>query len=342
MNELSLMNITPHTPILSMPTVVNPPTESLRRENQQREVITQVTQPNHSAAEKGVASDKDRAKTPAQAQESIDFTNLRKQAEQDARSIGEKQEQGSQQDNPQEQSKDNPQEKQQGQSQGDNNAASESQSKAEEKILNELQQRDQEVRKHELAHARIGGAATGSPSYTFEVGPDGKRYAVGGEVSVDLSEVAGDPQATIIKMQKIHAAALAPVNPSVQDTRVAASAAQIILQAQSELLAEKEASTQQASHNHSDKPNSHFSNDDASRFEQDFDTLINQTLAAQESIAPSTIQANQVNTNNNNQDYTIPKQSLEVSQRALRIESFYQEITEAYDKPSNYQFELTA
>ena len=51
-------------------------------------------------------------------------------------------------------------------------------------------------------------------------------------MSVDLSAVDGNPQATIAKMQKVHAAALAPANPSIQDTRVAASAARTILQAQ--------------------------------------------------------------------------------------------------------------
>src|SRR5690606_18669390 len=46
----------------------------------------------------------------------------------------------------------------------------------------ELSQRDREVRSHELAHAAVGGQYAGSPSYSFTRGPDGRRYAVAGEV----------------------------------------------------------------------------------------------------------------------------------------------------------------
>jgi len=72
------MNITPHTASLPLATVVNPPTEGLRRENHQREIITQVTATHPSVAEKGVASEKDRARTPAQTNEEVDFANLKK------------------------------------------------------------------------------------------------------------------------------------------------------------------------------------------------------------------------------------------------------------------------
>ena len=67
------MNITPQANTLPLATVVNPQTDNLRRENSQREVITKPSAPSQSAAEKGVASDKDKAKTPAQNNEHIDF-----------------------------------------------------------------------------------------------------------------------------------------------------------------------------------------------------------------------------------------------------------------------------
>ena len=41
------------------------------------------------------------------------------------------------------------------------------------------------------------GTEGGGASYEYDNGPDGKRYAVGGEVSIDTSTVSGDPQATI-------------------------------------------------------------------------------------------------------------------------------------------------
>ena len=98
--------------------------------------------------------------------------------------------------------------------------------------LEELKHRDQEVRQHEAAHMAVGGAyVRGGASYTYQPGPDGRRYAVGGEVSVDTSSVSNNPEATIAKMQVVRRAALAPANPSGQDLSVAARAAQAEMQA---------------------------------------------------------------------------------------------------------------
>ena len=76
-----MMNITPQAPNLSIPTVLNPHTETLRRENSQREIISQPAALSQSAAEKGVASDKERGRTPAQNNENIDFASLKEKAE---------------------------------------------------------------------------------------------------------------------------------------------------------------------------------------------------------------------------------------------------------------------
>ena len=49
--------------------------------------------------------------------------------------------------------------------------------------VDELKDRDREVRQHEQAHmAAAGPYAKGGPSYEYTRGPDGKRHAVGGEV----------------------------------------------------------------------------------------------------------------------------------------------------------------
>ena len=91
--------------------------------------------------------------------------------------------------------------------------------------LDRLRERDRRVRAHEQAHvAAAGGLYRGGPTYQFEVGPDGKRYAVGGSVKIDTSGVPGDPEATARKAQQIRRAALAPMDPSSQDRRVAAEA----------------------------------------------------------------------------------------------------------------------
>lgn len=80
--------------------------------------------------------------------------------------------------------------------------------------ITELAQRDREVRTHEQAHAAVGGQYAGAPTYSFKRGPDGQRYAVSGEVSIDTAPVPNDPAATLRKMEIVLRAALAPVEPS--------------------------------------------------------------------------------------------------------------------------------
>lgn len=104
--------------------------------------------------------------------------------------------------------------------------------------VRELAARDREVRAHEQAHANVGGQYAGAPSYTYQRGPDGRQYAVGGEVSIDVSPVPGDPQATIDKARIVRRAALAPAEPSPQDRSVAAEATALEQQARAELLAQ--------------------------------------------------------------------------------------------------------
>ena len=108
------------------------------------------------------------------------------------------------------------------------------------KQVQELKQRDQEVRTHEAAHlAAAGKYATGGPSFDYKRGPDGKNYAVGGEVGIDTSPIANDPEATLQKAQQIRAAAQAPANPSAQDRQVAASASQMEAKARQEIAEQR-------------------------------------------------------------------------------------------------------
>jgi hypothetical protein len=322
------MNITPHATTTPIPTVVNPPTDALRRENNQREIITKPAAAQQSAGEKGVASERERARTPAQNNEHIDFENIRKQAE-IANSTISDEEQGSSKEEEQAHSK-NAKEEQSAENIEDTEQDNyekqqvDKQELAEQKIISELSERDQEVRAHESAHAAVGGSATGSPSYSFETGPDGKKYAVDGEVSVDLSTVEGDPQATISKMQKVYAAALAPVQPSAQDLRVANSATKKILQAQSELAGINSTIRQSNGENLTKLSSDDSEQENAlNNLEStEFDRAMQRTLKEQEAVAPT--------------------RSVDIDQRALRIESFYANINRAYEKQPSYQFELTA
>lgn len=63
-----------------------------------------------------------------------------------------------------------------------------------------------------------------------KVGPDGKQYAVSGEVSIQVSG-GRTPQEALTKAQSARRAALAPADPSPQDLKVAQSAAQAELEA---------------------------------------------------------------------------------------------------------------
>ena len=105
--------------------------------------------------------------------------------------------------------------------------------KAEQNEINQLKQlaaRDREVRAHEQAHKAVAGNYGGAIHYEYQRGPDGNRYAVGGEVSIDTSPESS-PEATLAKARVIQRAANAPAEPSDQDRSVAAQAAQMEQQA---------------------------------------------------------------------------------------------------------------
>lgn len=134
----------------------------------------------------------------------------------------------------------------------DSSASSVKLSNEAQATLRQLQATDRRVRAHELAHlAASGGLATGAPSYTYQKGPDGVNYAVGGEVSIDTSP-ARTPEETIAKAATIIAAALAPADPSPQDRAVAAAASQLAQQARAEL--QSEAIAQQKEVQNQDSP----------------------------------------------------------------------------------------
>ncbi len=107
-----------------------------------------------------------------------------------------------------------------------------------ERQVRQLKQRDQEVKAHERAHMSAGGGIVrGGANYSFTKGPDGRMYATGGEVSIDSSPER-TPEATIRKAQQIRRAAMAPAEPSGQDVKVAAGAAQMETKARVELAKE--------------------------------------------------------------------------------------------------------
>ena len=138
------------------------------------------------------------------------------------------------------------------------NASSEEEiAKQEQEISRELAERDREVRAHEQTHASIGGQYASAPSYTYERGPDGRMYAVSGEVKIDTSPIPNDPQATLEKAEIIQRAALSVAEPSSADRAAAADARAMAVEARAEMLQqEKEVSAERANADEQDEEES--------------------------------------------------------------------------------------
>lgn len=211
--------------------VGNPATDLVRRDNARREVIEPVREMERSAAEKGVQAD-DKGRDARQTQVSYQDDSKTKGLDYEQAVTG----------------KDEKDQDQQGQqSSREQSDADKQQQQAEQQEIAELKARDQEVRVHEQAHAAVGGQYAGSPSYEYQTGPDGQKYAVGGEVQIDISEIPNDPQATIAKMQQVKAAALAPAEPSGADRAIAAEAGRKMQEARADLVSETHQEFRQAS-----------------------------------------------------------------------------------------------
>ncbi|MFT6085527.1 MAG: hypothetical protein ACJAWT_001592 [Glaciecola sp.] len=206
-------------------------TDAVRRDNVLREAIPSVTQGERSAAERGLASDGERNSQAAN-QANL-FQNPTYERPTVSQAFANNLNGEANKDNADQESagKENAESKQEQQNDD---------KKVDDKEVRGLRERDREVRMHEQAHSAVGGQYAGAPSYEYESGPDGKRYAVGGEVSMDVS-AEKTPADTIRKMQQVKAAALAPAEPSGQDYKVAADATQKEQSARSELAKEQAA-----------------------------------------------------------------------------------------------------
>jgi hypothetical protein len=110
--------------------------------------------------------------------------------------------------------------------------------------VTDLRHRDAEVRAHEAAHAAAAGALGGGASFEYQTGPDGRNYAVGGEVPVEMA-AGHTPEETIRNAAQLRAAALAPAQPSAQDRAVAAEASAMEAAARAEIAARSTQASQE-------------------------------------------------------------------------------------------------
>jgi len=114
----------------------------------------------------------------------------------------------------------------------------------EDRAVQQMKARDREVRAHEQAHKNVGGAHAGAISYSYQQGPNGKQYAIGGSVPIDVSPEA-TPEATIAKMRVVMAAALAPADPSGPDRAIAQAAQAQMTQASADARAAGQAEAEE-------------------------------------------------------------------------------------------------
>ena len=104
--------------------------------------------------------------------------------------------------------------------------------------VQKLKQREAEVKAHEMAHKLAAGSLAGPVRYQYTIGPDGKRYIVGGEVPLKVFP-GRNPEETLKIARKIKRAALAPLHPSAQDRMVALKATLMEFKALNEIMASK-------------------------------------------------------------------------------------------------------
>ncbi|WP_337075513.1 putative metalloprotease CJM1_0395 family protein [Aeromonas veronii] len=252
------MNINVSLPPL-IPTQLQSQVEAARTDNRRAELIPQARAGQASVAESEVGSQKEKSKA-GQASSNQISQNSRETGQLAPTTLPDNRfVEASGEDGQRKQQDPKQQEQQQRQ----------------EQQVQDLVERDKEVRTHEQAHQSAGGEYASSPTYQFTQGPDGKRYATGGEVQIDTSIVPGDPAATIAKMQQIRSAALAPAEPSAQDLAVARSAAASEAKARKELMAEQSAKSGGVLSAYMDKRNSVI----AGRYQQAVSPAATQSLS---------------------------------------------------------------
>lgn len=210
----------------ALPPTVQPQLDAIRRDNAKFEPIPEPTGLGAGSRTRAEADDYDRNRTGLEARDAANRNEAAGQA-----NAGNRTDNNARVD-PDGRNNQNPQQNSQ------QEARDRQQQRQVQAQVSELKGRDREVRAHEAAHAAVGGQYAGASVFQYQKGPDGRRYAVGGEVSIDASAVPDNPQATIRKLETVRAAALAPADPSPQDRQVAARATALIADARRQLAAQ--------------------------------------------------------------------------------------------------------
>ena len=226
------MNIVPVYPNF-VPLAQQPATEAARRDNVRRERIPEPAESTSGQTDNRLDSSSESSPRYASTTSADTYSaaSVKHNALKNSNEGGDTQNTPDKVSSTSDQSK----RKEQTSSEDESSSKDKNKEKQEEKAVQDLKKRDAEVRTHEQAHKSAGGQYAGSPAYEMTRGPDGKSYATGGHVNIDVSPIPDDPQATLTKMAQIKKAALAPTEPSSQDLKVAARADMVSAAARSEL-----------------------------------------------------------------------------------------------------------
>lgn len=96
-------------------------------------------------------------------------------------------------------------------------------SREDQELVDNLEARDAKVRNHETSHIMAAGGQAGMPTYTYQTGPDGKRYAIGGSVNI-ATMTTGDTEQDARRANTAYRAAMATGEPSSRDMQAATRA----------------------------------------------------------------------------------------------------------------------
>ena len=310
------------------PYIGNPAVDQARRDNLKRDIIEPVASAERGQAEKGVISE-DKSRNHS-SQVGLTYSD-------ESKNRGTELKQAVEGRQPQDEDSGQSQSGQQGEGseqRGRQSKGSEAELAAEQAMIAELKQRDAEVKIHEQAHASVGGQLAGSPSYTFQTGPDGQKYAIGGEVQIDVSVVPDDPQATIAKMQQVKAAALAPAQPSGADRQIAAEASRNISEAQAELAraALQTESGSAAAVDGAEEPELSF-NDITGRLELPLTELLPSSALVKPDPESALVAANSDANNRAQAERRTLAVNSEMQQRTDVIAGFYAHATQPSQRP---------
>lgn len=91
-----------------------------------------------------------------------------------------------------------------------------------QRVLSKFKEKDAQIKAHEQSHA-ANAPTVGGISYNYQQGPDGKMYAVGGSVRLDVS-MPQDPKSAELKLEQLKKSALSVDDPSGADMTIASQA----------------------------------------------------------------------------------------------------------------------